>query len=291
MDFEFHYYINYLLAKLGGFSQEDAYKIAYSSQYVDDNTTKYDVLCKRSGKVFSNQITQSFDLSMPLADLSRIYATWHFIPGGEHDARLDGKVSSTATTPNNPLAHLQLDKALMSGNSYAIGIASHAFADTWAHQNFTADYDDFNSGHSLVAKLLPNIGHADFLSYPDIIGVVWSDTRLVKPRICNNRRFIDCAVALLKKYAAHQGILPPTNYLRKLLEEIFGESEPYFLTSHYLKRMQRMRCYYEVMPELPPYDPSLWFYNTVRVELSGYSWVDGYLQSDWYGFCGGVASA
>ena len=37
MDKEFHFYITYIVAQKAGFGPEDSYRIAYSSQYTDDN--------------------------------------------------------------------------------------------------------------------------------------------------------------------------------------------------------------------------------------------------------------
>ena len=39
MDIEFHYYMTFLIAGKAGFGEEDAFTIAYASQYVDDNDT------------------------------------------------------------------------------------------------------------------------------------------------------------------------------------------------------------------------------------------------------------
>jgi hypothetical protein len=38
MDIEFHYHMTYIIARRAGFSPNDSYVIAYSSQYTDDNT-------------------------------------------------------------------------------------------------------------------------------------------------------------------------------------------------------------------------------------------------------------
>ncbi|MDJ1305768.1 MAG: hypothetical protein MRQ09_06025 [Candidatus Midichloria sp.] len=43
MDTEFHYYVTYLIARKAGFATSDAYKIAYASQYVDDNYNEIEV--------------------------------------------------------------------------------------------------------------------------------------------------------------------------------------------------------------------------------------------------------
>lgn len=286
MDYEFHYYVNYLVAKIGGFNQEDSLRIAYSSQYVDDNTTNYNVLCKHTGKLFPGIITQTYDLSLPTEELYKIYSNLHFITSGSQGSqRIDGKTNSKITTPNNSQANNLLDTALKSNNVYAIGIASHAYADTWAHQNFTATFDDFNSGHSLIANIMPNIGHADFLEQPDLIGISWLDTRLKESNICNNKRFIECALELLKKYARHNNILPQTQYLKNILTDIFGESESFSILSYYKKRARRMRAYREITPEIPSYDPMQWLYSSVKIEMDGYYWHEqNYEESDWFKF-------
>ncbi|MEW5746461.1 MAG: DUF6765 family protein [Nitrospirota bacterium] len=41
MDIEYHYYITFLIALRAGFKRDEAYKIAYASQYTDDNDTSY----------------------------------------------------------------------------------------------------------------------------------------------------------------------------------------------------------------------------------------------------------
>lgn len=277
MDYEFHFYINYLIAKLGGFSSKESYTIAYSSQYVDDNSTRYNV--RYGDYVFTNSITQTYNLTLPTEELIKIYSTLHFIPGEKTSAeRVDGKTHELVTTPNSQAANRLLDQALSSGNLYEIGIASHAYADTWAHQNFTATFDDFNSGHSFLAKLLPNIGHADFLEYPDLIGVTWLDTRLIDQRICNNQRFRDCAEALLKKYAAHNGVL----YNSKKLSKFFGESQPFNPLTFYSKRAKRIKAYGD---EIPPYNPTSWFSEAVNFDGAGYYFIhENFTEKPWYKF-------
>jgi hypothetical protein len=44
MDREFHSYMTYIIALRAGFETDDAYTIAYSSQYTDDNDTPYEIL-------------------------------------------------------------------------------------------------------------------------------------------------------------------------------------------------------------------------------------------------------
>lgn len=60
MNIEFHYYITYILARQAEFDPEDAYKIAYSSQYTDDNNFHYYVNYDDGGH-YLNEITQTLD--------------------------------------------------------------------------------------------------------------------------------------------------------------------------------------------------------------------------------------
>ncbi|WP_339041683.1 DUF6765 family protein [Candidatus Lariskella endosymbiont of Hedychridium roseum] len=46
---------------------------------------------------------------------------------------------------------------MQSGDLYWIGIATHAFLDTWAHQNFTGTMDDFNGFLDIKSIIIPNI--------------------------------------------------------------------------------------------------------------------------------------
>ncbi len=44
MNKEFHYYITYLIAARAGLCPNEAFKVAYSSQYVDDNDIVSEIL-------------------------------------------------------------------------------------------------------------------------------------------------------------------------------------------------------------------------------------------------------
>ncbi len=103
MDTEFHYYINYVIALRAGFSPNTAYKIAYSAQYVDDNTEIYTVLQKTNLEQYSNIISQSINPILSVKDIISIYPVFHFIPGDEiiktSKLRRDGECRYMTTTP------------------------------------------------------------------------------------------------------------------------------------------------------------------------------------------------
>ena len=141
MDIEYHYYITFIIALRAGFRKEQAYKIAYSSQYTDDNDTTY-IINEGREDTYENYISQTMDITKPQEERLRIYPIFHFMPGTSNEIwqlspdRKDGKFHLLNTIPNNQNAIALLNDALLSGNVYRIGIATHMFADTFAHQNY-----------------------------------------------------------------------------------------------------------------------------------------------------------
>src|SRR5690242_5575259 len=107
MDCEFHYHVTYLLAILAQFEPSTAYKIAYSSQYLDDNTRIFTVWPREKGLPYQNLPSQCYN---PLVDehlIANIYPIFHFIPGLARSSavqRLDGQAVNCVTTANAPLA-------------------------------------------------------------------------------------------------------------------------------------------------------------------------------------------
>ena len=123
-----------------------------------------------------------------------------------------------------------LHKALNSSDPYWIGIASHAYADTWAHQNFTGMKDPYNCVHAyyvnnttkaqdntrkigryginhiLSQGNIPHTGHLDVLNLPDIVNGTWYDYRLKRIQVKNNKRFIAAAKNLFLMYVKHANV-------------------------------------------------------------------------------------
>ncbi len=219
MDIEFHYYITYIIAARAGFNSKEAYLLAYSSQYVDDNDTILEINKNLPGN-YSNYISQTMNILKPKLKLFRIYPLFHFIPGDpikNSTRRKDGKLHYLNTTPNSLNARKILAKALESKNIYRIGIACHAYADTWAHQNFVGYYDEFNAIKGLLQKAAPRIGHVGAGFKPDRPSLTWEDCRLIdsiKKRdnksiflaatehlFLELRKFIspDCALGIIEK--------------------------------------------------------------------------------------------
>ncbi|MFO7962737.1 MAG: DUF6765 family protein [Desulfobacterales bacterium] len=275
MNIEFHYWITGLIAYRSGFDKEDALKIAYSSQYVDEND-----LCRkivdRKGKMkpYRNFISQTMNILKPKQELMRIYPIFHFVPG-EPDAdtarRRDGKMHLLNTTPNSRAANELLDEAFKASTDsrlYRIGIATHAFADTWAHQNFVGWYDYFNN---IGMDVKPDIGHANAEHHPDWMSHRWVDNRLVDSDIDNRSRMLSAAKALFEKYCAyHQArrkLDNRSNWSNLEKELMFIHAETYTgAAKKYEKgRMSRVR----MLLDWPAFDEKKWFDQAVISVVRG----------------------
>ncbi|MGD0142756.1 MAG: DUF6765 family protein [Rhizomicrobium sp.] len=215
MDIEFHYYMTYLIAARAGFGPAQATIVAQSSQEIDDNHVLIEV---GAGTPFEykSAISQTKNILRPRHD-EQVFPIFHFIPG-DPDAptarRKDGGRSAWVTTPNSPLANEMLDTALRSGDLYRIGASAHAYADTWAHQNFLGRdhaHNEMprNGGESVFDTLLDaipvlRIGHALAGHKPDIPDLIWTDGRMAEPSVVNKDRFLDAARHLFRKLYGHK---------------------------------------------------------------------------------------
>ncbi|MBX2864497.1 MAG: hypothetical protein KTR27_13190 [Leptolyngbyaceae cyanobacterium MAG.088] len=312
MDIEFHYYITYLTATRAGLTTSDAETLAYSSQYVDENTRYLDIDQNKS-TAYQNYITQTMNILKPTDVLMRIYPIFHFIPGDPLSPtaqRKDGKLHQLNTTPNSENANLIFDAAIESGDLYRIGIAAHSYVDTWAHQNFVGYYDAFNGMSGLLSRALPNIGHADAKHKPDWPALIWQDCRLTQATVDNKQRFLEAAVHLfrkLRRYAdpgcSHAQMVQDEEQLMADLTNAIGDIDQ---TNQYQSvRIQRYCRLSEQVNyggrRLPLFDSRLWFRQAIDHQVRGisddvtllskinpwkdkYRWRDGYKNSHWYKF-------
>jgi len=292
MDKEFHFYITYIIAQRAGFSDEDSYKIAYASQYTDDNNTKYRI----SGgdpDPFETYISQTIDITQPQATLMRIYPAFHFMPGTEEDLfapsayRHDGKSHLLNTIPNGTNSKKVLQEALESENPYRIGIAVHMYTDSFAHQNFLGFGDSFNS---LIALSPLNIGHAEAGHKPDWPAAQWDDHRLVPSlaRVDNKIRFLWAAQytynLLNKDGPPDQG---DTKQLVADIAQAIGQRD-----NNNLLSKNRIKEYKRLVKDPKEYDEYEWFNKAVeekQLDVNNpfaprYVWKAGYETSDWYQF-------
>lgn len=208
MQKDFHYDIIFALAKEAGYSNADANIIAYTSQYVDDNTDReYTVTdfsgefyvgfpeeIGTSGNFFFPIITQAVDItSFKLTVQRYVFAPFHFVPG-DNNVMIKGKPNPLCTTKGCRNAEVLVREALGANDIYRLGVALHTYADTFSHERFSAFREDWNRVYkSPLANLPPNIGHAEVFHKPDEISSEWVDERFGKKKIVNRNRAIEVA--------------------------------------------------------------------------------------------------
>jgi len=306
VDREFHYYLTYLTAARAGFSYNDALTIAQACQAVDDNLEVLQInsLAPHS---YSNYVSQTMDLLRPRQSRMRIYPVFHFIPGEPDlpDAeRKDGATHVLNTTPDSPLANQCFDAAAATGNLMQIGIASHAYADTWAHQNFVGYKDEFNGFKGTINRIIPNIGHADAKHAPDWPGHIWTDSRLVRKNriVNNNERFLKAAGRLYEKFCMVLSRSPDRDQRDAMLSDFgsaIGKAKKNPKNSGKQNRMSRYRLLAQ-RPEyharkIPDFKFSAWrreaiesttsyAYEGAPAEVHKWKSITGDKNSNWYRF-------
>lgn len=302
MDIEFHYYITYFIALKAGFKPEDAYIIAYSSQYVDDNTVIYKV-SQGTADAYNNYISQTMDITKPEKELMRIYPIFHFMPGDKMEIdfesafRRDGKLHVLNTIPANSNARALLKIAFESKDLYRIGIATHTYADTFAHQNFIGYYESFNSMKGLLEKIIPDIGHADAKHTPDWPALVWEDRRLIRKNstIDNKERFLIAVGQLFEEYRRYLDPGCPEDRLSQDKASVISDIEK--AIGDYDKDNEenpnRIARYKALIGEdFKEYSKVAWFseavdkkgFNLKPIFRASYEWKANYQESNWFRF-------
>lgn len=276
MDTEFHYYITGIIAKAAGFSQDEAKTIATASEYVDENDVCLKINDPKGGKPYENYISQTMNILQPKQKLLRIYPVFHFVPGiptYSKAMRRDGKMHLLNTTPNNKIANNLMDEAFKSSDDtslYRIGIATHVYSDTWAHQNFVGWHDLFNN---ISLDIKPDIGHANAGHYPDWPAYRWEDVRLVDDQVHNTERFLEAAENIYMKYCTYnmkRNRFAGTDWdqLRLQLIEAIGSS---FSGSHNYFREDRIKRYKGLAKWLGDFDESEWFKEAIDIKVKGFT--------------------
>ncbi len=294
MDAEFHYYITYLIAYIAGYNAKDARIIAHSSQYVDDNSRLIIVNNKNNNSRYFSCQTQTYDINSIILH-HYIYMIYHFIPCGHllHNERADGQRDATIVMPDSAHARAGMYFALKQQDLYLLGIASHAYVDTWAHQNFSYINTNINRMPGFAPCLIPNIGHLDAFILPDLIDAEWTDQRLKhNKRIINLTRFISAANGLFNLYTAHipqYQMKHKTHQINLLFEEIVRivvESQQSPINKSIWRQKRYMEFGQHIGIELIPYDKKLWTKSAIAKENTHHRWLNynKYKATCWYKF-------
>jgi hypothetical protein len=185
MRIDFHFYTIYTLARAAGFSPDDAYVIAYSSQYTDDDVQENTILFENGGEfepfITAHRILDVHTVSEEIC--KRVWIPFHFLPGniGVDNEQLITKANGAIV---QEMISQFLSYDLLPYSRHLLGIILHAYADTWSHQNFMGIVDGKNRVNNLIVdgeniyiyKIAPPLGHAQAGSTPDEPRLAWEYT-------------------------------------------------------------------------------------------------------------------
>ncbi len=184
MQIDFHHTVTYVVARLAGFSQEDAEIIAYSAQYVDDATDSgllhfytnpveetRPELGPTYSRISSAHKMLDYRNSNELAN-RRVWLPFHFLPSNDQSPRKKKELISDTEhffprlicRPNSIVAQEMVRRCIQEKANIRsapalsekiqrrdyikslcrLGITMHVYADTWAHQDFAGIMHEIN---------------------------------------------------------------------------------------------------------------------------------------------------
>lgn len=234
MQYDMHYYAIYTLASAAGIPKPDAETIALASQSVDDQCIE-DFRQLPTGEAVYGIATAHHPLNAGARVLSHIHddsrLVWlpfHFFPGNSGTTFTERLITRKNSALINQLLDFYISSQSIEANKPYIlellGIALHAYADTFSHYGFSGIATasnritpnsislDTDSLHpSIIAYLehkamelnadLANsaeLGHGGVLTYPDLPYLRWSyeDANQVRVQRDNPIDYLDACAFL-----------------------------------------------------------------------------------------------
>lgn len=212
MQKDFHYCLIKVLTQKSGFSPEDAQVIAYASQYADDAVEHLPFRIKNLPDIgFKKRVKgEYFDpictahrgiqyITGLFKDVQRkVYIPFHFLPSLKYEGQ--GRYNYCCV-PDGDLAQVLIQQAADKMNTarrekrtrklIQLGLALHTYADNWSHQRFSGrrsakdndverihifkddKYEPLPFFDQLKLNIIPDVGHAETLNYPDQSHLKW----------------------------------------------------------------------------------------------------------------------
>jgi hypothetical protein len=314
--------VTHVVARLAGFSAEEAGIVAHAAQFVDDATEDGTILFDngaRYARIASAHKTLDYRNFESLA-ASRVWIPFHFLPGnmglpaGEVP---DGPfINRLITIPNSSVAQDMLRATIADRAAphalHRLGIAMHVYADTWAHQGFVGVNHVVNAATDLtgadgepdvalmdrvknyfVNTALP-LGHGTVLSHPDKPYLVWAYTNGLGERITRNNPddYIDAAENMCRAMQAFregdfdanvEGLTAvDRNVIQRLLRDIRGEEGA---TRHARWLEEIAGGSFSFGADQIGYYETSWHDAAFSTDDEGrYRYAESFLESDWKRF-------
>ena len=141
MQIDMHYHAILCMAVAAGFSTEVAQQIATASQFVDDNNSdgKKEIEFG-DGSAFYLTATAHHPKNMKNLDdevQRTVWVPFHFLPGNEGDNYMERIIATKDSEISREVVHFAVSNLNRQFGVQLLGIASHAYADTFSHYGFS----------------------------------------------------------------------------------------------------------------------------------------------------------
>lgn len=222
MQKDIHFYLTYTLCRWVDIGPAEAEKIAWANQYTDDLTNPSLHGIQTQSDVLGNWGHRQIQFS--------VLVPFHFIPGS--DAK-----HPWMTTRNNQRARALVEAG--STNALQFGIALHGLQDTFSHEYFSGWEEDLNSCFAwyYVQAAIPNVGHAELRTIPDVVNYVWTDPRNGK-KVDNKIRAL---AAVKATYEFLMKLSKGSNDIRSSWPDYEKALKPVFRLESYDERKKALR--------------------------------------------------
>ncbi len=253
MDSDFHFGTMYVLARWADFGSDNCKILAASSQFVDDNydesafSDKPEEAAKKKG-IDVRYSCEDFWSHMTNKSDAEVWVPYHFLPGLEGRTEEEKLVCKKNSKLANRLAERLNATSCGDANfAFRLGIGSHVYADTWAHQEFAGINNALNQVKDLifsqqgsmvqrvlddvvdskvmnkVLDMLMPLGHAAAIHCPDIPYLWWHTGE----RFLGGRKNWD-------------EFLEASQRIFLILQHVSGDTQPEGLTAHQLQLLMEM---------------------------------------------------
>lgn len=208
MQKDMHFYGTYAVARIAGFSPEEAKTVATAAQYVDESVAAKPVNLDNQSymlQVVSAHRMLELDKNSDEMDQWNVWLPFHFLPGGV-GSNVEERLICLWGEPGNVAVDGIIDFVLDAravNEPYALhllGIVTHVIQDTYAHYGFSGVASDLNLVDQSSLKLL-NVSDnmADYISdkldgfWDRLSGFVADATRLGHAGVatCPDRPYLE----------------------------------------------------------------------------------------------------
>lgn len=164
MQTDMHYYGTYAMARAAGLIADAARVMATAAEYVDDSDAVG--LQLSDGSFLYADPTAHHPLNkanIEPIDQRRIWVPFHFIPGNEGDTVEERLVCRIDSALAREMVAFHLEGARGEAPLERIGIAAHAYADTFSHYGFSGVASEFNRVDASTINL--EVSNPNVLAY------------------------------------------------------------------------------------------------------------------------------